>query len=170
MNPTDNIVFEGLRFKIQRVWQGSRPRDIMRHPGAAVILPLLDDEHVCLIKNYRIAVEQTLLELPAGTLEPDEPAAVTAARELAEETGYRASSITHLTEYYPSPGVMDERMYVFLATGLTAGEPCREEGEEIENHVVSLAEAKQMIIDGRIVDGKTITALAYYFLFGDPRR
>ncbi|PQO27938.1 NUDIX hydrolase [Blastopirellula marina] len=158
-------VFEGVRFNIERVWQGKRPRDVMRHPGAAVILPLVDDNHVCLIKSYRISVDQTLLELPAGTLEPNEPPEVTASRELEEETGYRAEKIELLTGYYPSPGVMDERMFMYLATGLTMHAPAREEGEEIENHVVTLDEAKAMIQDGRIADGKTIAGLLFYFQF-----
>ncbi|PQO44441.1 NUDIX hydrolase [Blastopirellula marina] len=158
-------VFEGIRFNIERVWQGKRPRDVMRHPGAAVILPLVDDENVCLIKNYRIAVDQTLLELPAGTLEPNEPPELTAGRELEEETGYKADKIELLNSYYPSPGVMDEKMYVYLATGLTMHSPAREEGEEIENHVVTLSEAKAMIRDGRIADGKTIAGLLFYFEF-----
>ncbi|QDU77266.1 ADP-ribose pyrophosphatase [Bremerella volcania] len=158
-------VFEGVRFNIERVWQGERPRDVMRHPGAAVILPLVDDDHVCLIKNYRIAVEQTLLELPAGTLEPNEPPEITAGRELEEETGYRAEKIELLTAYYPSPGVMDERMFVYVATSLTMHAPAREEGEEIENHIVTLDQAKAMIQDGRIADGKTIAGMLFYFQF-----
>ncbi|MFN3149248.1 NUDIX hydrolase [Bremerella sp.] len=158
-------VFEGVRFNIERVWQGERPRDVMRHPGAAVILPLVDSDHVCLIKNYRIAVNQTLFELPAGTLEPNEPPEITAGRELEEETGYRADKIELLTAYYPSPGVMDERMFMYLATGLTMHAPAREEGEEIENHIVTLDEAKGMIQDGRIADGKTIAGLLFYFQF-----
>lgn len=163
--PNNEIVFEGVRFNVERVWQGKRPRDVMRHPGAAVILPLVDSNHVCLIKNYRIAVEQTLLELPAGTLEPNEPPEITAGRELEEETGYRADKIELLSAYYPSPGVMDERMFTYLATGLTMHAPAREEGEEIENHVVTLDEAKAMILDGRIADGKTIAGLLFYFQF-----
>lgn len=158
-------VFEGVRFNVERVWQGERPRDVMRHPGAAVILPLVDNNHVCLIKNYRISVDQTLLELPAGTLEPNEPPEVTAGRELEEETGYRAEKIELLSAYYPSPGVMDERMFMYLATGLTMHAPAREEGEEIENHIVTLDEAKAMIQDGRIADGKTIAGLLFYFQF-----
>ncbi len=163
--PENKIVFEGVRFHVERVWRGDRPRDVMRHPGAAVILPLVDDDHVCLIKNYRIAVEQTLLELPAGTLEPNEPPEITAERELEEETGYRADKIELLTIYYPSPGVMDERMFMYVATGLTMHAPAREEGEEIENHVVTLSAAKAMVQDGRIADGKTIAGLLYYFQF-----
>ncbi|MBA2114399.1 NUDIX hydrolase [Bremerella alba] len=163
--PQNETVFKGVRFNVERVWQGERPRDVMRHPGAAVILPLVDDNHVCLIKNYRIAVEQTLLELPAGTLEPNEAPEITAGRELEEETGYRADKIQLLSTYYPSPGVMDERMYTYLATGLTMHAPAREEGEEIENHVVTLNEAKTMIQDGRIADGKTIAGLLFYFQF-----
>jgi len=159
------IIFKGVRFSVERVYQGNRPRDVMRHPGAAVILPMVDADHICLIKNYRIAVEKTLIELPAGTLEPDEAPEITAGRELEEETGYRAAKITHLITYFPSPGVMDEKMFVYLAEHLTMHQHAREEGEEIENMVVSLEEAREMIRDGRIVDGKTIASLLYYFNF-----
>ena len=164
MNPPE-VVFEGLRFYVERVWQGQRARDVMRHPGAAVILPLVDDKTVCLIRNYRIAVDKTLLELPAGTLERGEPPEKTAFRELEEETGYRAGKLELLSTYHPSPGVMDETMYVYLATELEMFQPAREDGEEIENHLVSLTEAREMIRDGRIADGKTIAGLLYYFQF-----
>jgi len=160
------IVFEGLRFKIERVYQGARPRDVMRHPGAAVILPLLGNDQICLIRNYRVAIDQTLIELPAGTLEPGEPPEVSAVRELEEETGYRAKSCELLLTYFPSPGVMDEKMFVYVARELTAHSPAREEGEEIENLIVSLEEAREMIRDGSISDGKTIASLMYYFAFG----
>jgi ADP-ribose pyrophosphatase len=136
-------------------------RDIVRHPGAVVILPLVDDEHVCLIRNFRIAVNQTLIELPAGTLEPNEPTVVTAERELIEETGYRCERLEFLHAFYLSPGILDERMHLYRATGLTQGAAQREAGEEIENLVVSLTEAIAMIYRGEIQDAKTIVGLLY---------
>lgn len=138
---------------------GLKTREIVRHPGAVVILPLLDDGRVCLIRNYRISVKQTLIELPAGTLEPGEDPILNAERELAEETGYRAAKLEQLHAFYLSPGILDERMHLFLATGLTAGETAREAGEEIENLVVPWDEAVQMAVDGRIQDAKSIVGL-----------
>src|SRR3569623_3611092 len=96
----------------------TKTRDIVRHPGACVIVPLLDDGRVCLIRNFRIAVGRTLIELPAGTLEPPEPPEVAAARELEEETGYRADAVMPLCEFFMSPGILNERMHLYLATGL----------------------------------------------------
>ncbi|MCC9604316.1 NUDIX hydrolase [Blastopirellula sp. JC732] len=157
--------YEGVRFAVDRVVHDGRQRDIVRHPGAAVILPIVGDDQICLIRNYRVSVEETLIELPAGTLEPNEPPEITAARELTEETGYTAESVELLVKFYPSPGIMDERMFVYVATGLTAGAPEREAGEEIENLVVSLDEAISMIGDGQIKDGKTIAGLLYYERF-----
>ena len=89
-------------------------RDVVEHPGAVVIVPLLDDGRVCLVQNYRIAVDATLVELPAGTLEPGESPAATAARELAEETGYTATNWQKLGELLMSPGIMHERTYMFV--------------------------------------------------------
>ncbi|MFI4873948.1 MAG: NUDIX hydrolase [Blastopirellula sp. JB062] len=157
--------YEGIRFAVERVRHEGRDRDVVRHPGAAVILPLVDDERICLIRNYRVAVDKTLIELPAGTLEPKEPPAETAARELAEETGYVADSIELLLQFLPSPGIMDERMFVYAARGLTEGVAHREEGEEIENLVVTIDEAIAMIGDGQIQDGKTIASLLFFDRF-----
>ena len=142
---------------------GGKPktREIVRHPGACVIVPLLDDGRVCLIRNWRIAVNETLIELPAGTLEPPEPPERTAERELIEETGYRAKSIELLHAFYLSPGILDEKMHLYLATGLTEGEAAREDGEEIENWLVPLDEAVEMVYRGQIKDAKSIVGLLW---------
>jgi ADP-ribose pyrophosphatase len=132
------------------------------HPGSVAILPLVDDEHVCLIRSRRLTVGETLIEVPAGTREPNETPLETAQRELAEETGYRAAQFDKLISFYPSPGISNERMWVFAARGLTAGEPAREANEEIENLVLSWSEVLAMIDRGEIRDGKTIIALLYY--------
>ena len=131
----------------------------VEHPGSVAILPLVDDQHVCLIRSHRLTVGETLIEVPAGTREPDEPAIETARRELAEETGYRAARLEELVNYYPSPGISNERMWVFIAHDLTAGDPAREPNEEIENYVVSWDEALAMIDRGEIRDGKTLVAI-----------
>ena len=137
-------------------------REVARHPGAVTILPLLDDGRVCLIRNYRVAVDQTLIELPAGTLEPGEEPAATARRELEEETGYRAAEVRQLCEFYVSPGVLSERMVLFLATGLTRGPARLEGGEQIEPFVVSWNEAMALIQRGEIRDSKTLVGLLWY--------
>jgi ADP-ribose pyrophosphatase len=131
-------------------------------PGAVAILPLVDDQHICLIRNRRLTVRQTLIEVPAGTREPDEGPLETARRELAEETGYQAARWEPLAEFFPSPGILSERMYLFVARDLTPGEPQREANEEIENLVLSWDEALAMVDRGEIQDGKSIVALLTY--------
>jgi ADP-ribose pyrophosphatase len=153
--------FRVVRESIQTPGGKTKTREIVRHPGACVIVPLLDDGRVCLIRNWRVAVNQTLIELPAGTLEPPEPPEKTAERELIEETGYRAKKIEFLHDFFLSPGILDEKMHLYLATGLTAGESAREEGEEIENWLVPWEEAVAMIFRREIHDAKTIVGLLW---------
>lgn len=132
------------------------------HPGSVAILPLVDDDHLCLIRSRRLTVGQTLVEVPAGTRELGESPLETARRELAEETGYRAAKWEELAQFYASPGILSERMHVYVASELTPGDPRREANEEIENLVLSWAEALAMLDRGEIVDGKTIVALLSY--------
>ncbi|MBW8885663.1 MAG: NUDIX hydrolase [Planctomycetia bacterium] len=153
--------FRVVRETIQSAGGRTKTREIVRHPGACVIVPLLDDGRVCLIRNWRVAVNQTLIELPAGTLEPPEPPHVTAERELIEETGYRAKKIELLHAFFLSPGILDEKMHLYIATGLTEGETAREEGEEIENWLVPWDEAIAMIFRREIQDAKTIVGLMW---------
>jgi ADP-ribose pyrophosphatase len=155
------------RFRVVRhteIGRDGKPhvKETVQHPGAVAVLPLLDDGRVCLIRNRRVAVGKTLIELPAGTLEPGEPPATTAARELVEETGYRASSIEKLREFTMSPGILNERMHLYVARGLQPGPTALEGGEDIETLVVSWPEAMQMVFDGTIEDAKTLVGLLYY--------
>ena len=137
-------------------------RQIVRHPGAVTILPMVDNEHLCLIRNYRVSVDEILIELPAGTREPDESPEATAHRELIEETGFRAGSLRPLHAFYMSPGILDERMFLFLATDLTAGPAAPEPDEDIETVIVSWQEAMDKVDVGEIEDAKTLVALMYY--------
>lgn len=172
--PRKELLLTASRFTVELVSQQladgtCMAREVVRHPGAVVIVPVLDDGRICLIRNFRISVNQELLELPAGTLEPPEPPIETARRELIEETGYRCKQIVPLCEFYMSPGILDERMYCYLATGLTLGDPARERGEQIANYPVTIAELKQLLVRGEIKDSKSLSALLYYALIGaDP--
>ncbi len=166
MNNAD-ILFQGRRFRVERAIQttpdgAEHVREVVRHPGAVVILPLLDDGRICFERNFRVAVGQTLIELPAGTLEPGEDPAETARRELAEETGYRAGRIEPLLTFCMSPGILDERMHLFLATQLQAGPTALEPGEDIQPLLCTWAEAMEMVYRSEIHDAKTLVGLLYY--------
>jgi ADP-ribose pyrophosphatase len=167
MIKNSKTVLTAERFRVDEVTQQfpgghTRKRSVIRHPGAVAIIPMVDADHVCLIQNYRVSVEQTLLEIPAGTLEGSATPLETARRELKEETGYQAATIKQIAWFYLSPGILDEKMTVFVAQGLTTGEAEREMGEEIENHVVPWDEAIHLIFSGQITDAKTIAALLMY--------
>jgi ADP-ribose pyrophosphatase len=167
MKDQPELLLQARRFQVVRMSRrladgNTHTHDVVLHPGAVVILPLIDDDRVCLIRNYRMAVGETLLELPAGTLEPNEDPAVTAHRELIEETGFRADKIEKLCEFYMSPGILNERMHLFVATGLQPGETALESGEEIEKQVVSWKEAMRMVETGEIRDAKSLVGLLHY--------
>lgn len=134
-------------------------RDVVLHPGAVAVLPLVDSSHVCLLRNERPVVGQTLWEIPAGTLEPGEPVERAAVRELIEETGYRAGKWRKLQSFYPSPGVLDETTHLFVAEDLTPGEMALEPGEEIEPVTVPWEQAVAWALDGTIRDAKTLVAV-----------
>jgi ADP-ribose pyrophosphatase len=134
-------------------------RDAIRHPGAVVILPVLDAERVVLLRNFRFVVGDTLWEVPAGTVEPNEPLEACARRELLEETGYSAARWRSLGYMYASPGVMDEKLHLFVAEDLTPGASAPEPDEQLEPVILRLEDAIRMCLDGTIRDAKTITAL-----------
>jgi 8-oxo-dGDP phosphatase len=137
-------------------------RDIVRHPGAVAVLPLHADGTVTLVSQFRGAVGMDLLEIPAGLLDhlgEDEPAA--ASRELREEVGLEASQLDLLISYHAAVGFTDERITIFVGTGLTdVGSDVQgpEEGH-MSVHRIALSEARAMVADGRITDGKTVIAL-----------
>lgn len=165
----EQLLLVTRRFRVKLVQEttpdgATRQREIVRHLGSVAIVPVVDENHVCLIRNFRVSVGKTLVEIPAGTLEPDEDPRAAALRELAEETGYRADQLELLTACYLSPGILDERMHVFVATGLSLGPAAREPGEQIENLVVTWDEALEQIRNGTIQDAKTIVGVLGYLL------
>lgn len=140
-----------------------RPRDFIVHPGAVVVLPLLDDGRIVLLHQYRASIDRTLQELPAGTLDqPGEPPLQAAHRELLEETGYRAARMELLARFYPSPGILTEQMHVYVATGLTLTKAHPEPGEQIEVELVPFDEALQRVMRGEIQDAKSMATMLYF--------
>lgn len=141
--------------------------EIVRHRGAVAVLPLFDPEpasgtngpDVLLLRQYRYAAGGMLWEAPAGKLDEGESPAACAARELEEEAGVKAARLVHLTTLLTTPGFSDERIHLFLATGLADGRQALEEHEVIECHRVPLADAVDMVRSGEIVDGKTVCLL-----------
>jgi ADP-ribose pyrophosphatase len=140
-------------------------REVITHPGSVVVLPVLRDGRIVMVRQYRHATRQYLWELVAGRKEPEETPKQGAARELLEETGYSAKRFKVFLDVFPTPGFLEERMYLLLAEGLTAGEAQPEEDEKIEVRAYRLKELKQMIKSGRLRDAKSIAGILYYLTF-----
>lgn len=137
-------------------------REVVHHPGAVAVVPLHDDGTITLVRQYRVALDAELWEIPAGLRDVDgEPTDETARRELAEEAGLRAERLDHLVTFHNSPGFTDEAVVIYLATGLTEVPDDRQSVEEqhmaVERH--PLTEALAMVDDGRITDAKTVIAV-----------
>ena len=140
--------------------------DIVRHPGAAAVVPFLSDPEgeepqILLLRQFRYAADGYIYEIPAGRLDDGEAPADCAARELKEETGCTAERIEPLFTMFTTPGFTDETIHIFMATGLTHGQSAREPDEFAELVVIRLSEALELIRDGAIPDGKTALALLY---------
>jgi ADP-ribose pyrophosphatase len=131
-------------------------RSVVRHAGSAVMLAADERQRILLVRQYRLPAEKYLWELPAGRLDPGEKPLQAAKRELAEETGYKAKTWTKLASFFVSPGYVEERMTIYLATGLTAGEPTPMDDERIETRWFTAREVADMIRTGKIEDGKTM--------------
>jgi ADP-ribose pyrophosphatase len=162
--PVRRVVFRGL--KIELALQGvvladgtSAEREVVVHRGAVALVPMVDQNHVCLVRNDRHAVGETLLEVPAGTIDEGETPDQTAERELAEETGYRAGRITRIRDWFVSPGVMTERMFLYLCEDLQPGPTDHQADERLQTVILSWDDALAMAHDGQIQDAKSILAL-----------
>jgi ADP-ribose pyrophosphatase len=138
-------------------------RELIKHPGAVSIIPITADGKIVLVEQYRKALERTLIEIPAGKIDPGEEPAVTAVRELEEETGYGAKEFTYIQSFATSPGFADEVIHMYLAQNLYAIEnpAAGDEDEFIGLLEVTLEEAEEMVVSGKIYDAKTAFAVLY---------
>ncbi len=156
-------VFEGRVFNvtIDTINEGelTYQRDVVHHPGSAVIVPLFDDATVALVRQYRHPAVRYLLEVPAGTLAHGERPEIGAARELKEELGLVAGRLEKLSEFFVSPGFCEEKMWIYLATDLSEGEQALDDDEVIDVVRLPIGDALEMITTGEIQDAKTIIGL-----------
>ncbi len=136
-------------------------REVVRHPGGVVILAELPDGRIPFVRQLRYPMNQVLLELPAGKLNRGEEPAVSAARELEEETGFRAISLEQVFSFYPTPGFCDELLHFFYTDELQQGSPNLEPDEDITVEFYRLEEALEMTKGGQINDGKTLLGLLW---------
>jgi len=164
------IIYSGPVFGIRRdevIEPGGvrTTREVITHSGSVVVLPVLEDGRVLLIRQYRHAARAFLWELVAGRIDEGESPRKAAARELIEETGYRAKRFRIFLDFYPSPGFLEEKMFILLAEGLSEGIAQPEKDERIESRAYDCEELEQMIQKRIIRDGKTIAGLLYYIRF-----
>ena len=143
-------------------------REVITHPGSVVVLPVLPDGRIVLIRQYRYAARQYLWELVAGRIDAGETPQVAAARELIEETGFRAKRFRVFLDVFPTPGFLEERMFILLAEDLTAGEAEPEEDEKIISRAYNRKQLEEMIRGGKLRDAKSIAGILYYFRYLSP--
>ena len=165
----DEVLLKSGKFKVvhRMIDVGTREpvsKDIIIHPGAAVILPITADGKIVLVRNHRWSIDRELLELPAGTFEPLEEPQECAFRELEEETGFTAGTLRPLCRFYTSPGLMNELMHAFVATDLKPGHQHLSDDEKIQVDILSFEQVDHAIRVGKIMDGKTLVTLLYYEL------
>ena len=164
------IIYEGKAFGVRRDEliepTGVRTiREVVTHPGSVVVLPVLSDGRIVMVRQYRHAARQYLWELVAGRMEYGESPSTGAQRELLEETGYRARKFSVFLDLFPTPGFLEERMYLLLAEGLSAGKAEPEEDEKLVVRAYSRRQLEQMMQRGRLRDAKSIAGLLFYFSF-----
>lgn len=150
------------RFRLGPPVNQTIKRQLINHPGAVVILPMIGPEHILLLRQYRYSVRKKIWEIPAGTLYPGENPLVCGKRELEEETGYKAKRWTFLTHIYPAPGISNERMHLYSAAKLVKGKSHPDADEILQPRMVKINKALDMIRNRCIVDAKTIIAILWY--------
>ena len=134
-------------------------REVVRHPGAVCVVPVTDNNEVIMVRQFRYAFDRVLLEVPAGKLEPNEDPLCAALRELEEESGVVAKNIEHIGEIYTTVAIFDEKIHVYLATGLTYKNAHPDEDEFLEVEKIPLADLVEMVMNGEIKDSKTQIAI-----------
>lgn len=139
--------------------RGYQKREIIEHKGAVAILAVTEEKKVVLVKQFRKAIEQVIYELPAGKIEIGETPMECAKRELKEETGYSVDSLKLIHKYYTTPGFSNQQVFIYLASGLTPGEPTLEEDEFLEVCEIDLQQAYNMVYENEICDSKTVIGL-----------
>jgi ADP-ribose pyrophosphatase len=152
--------------EVQRTSGDLARRLVIRHPSAVVIIPVLDSGEILAVHQYRYAMQRETLELPAGKLDPGEDPETTARRELIEETGYQASSWKKLLSFAPSLGYSTEIIHVFLARDLKPAGTTPNEDEIVRVRSFTPADLKAMVMEGQLIDGTTMVALAAYEWLG----
>ena len=169
---SSRLIYKGhiVRFVKDRFRMHADPkkivtRELVVHPGAVVIVPFVNKSRIFLLRQFRYAAKGNLWEIPAGTIEKNEKPILCARRELEEETGFKASRWNFLTRFYPAPGISDEVMSLFSASGLSQGRKNLDHDEWIEHNEVSLSQALRMIRSGRIQDAKTIAGILWVLRF-----
>ncbi|HKL13174.1 MAG TPA: NUDIX hydrolase [Halanaerobiales bacterium] len=162
-----NYIYEGTilnlrKDKVKLFDEHETYREVVEHSGGVAIIPVTEEGNILMVKQYRIAVDEIVLELPAGKLEEDEDVKLCAVRELEEETGYRPTDIKELFHFYTTPGYSSEKLHLFIANGLKYFGQNLDQGEYIE--IVELSPNKIIpnIINGKIKDSKTIIGLLWY--------
>src|SRR5690348_4909391 len=171
---SSKMVYEGPIFGVRRDEviepTGVRAtREVITHPGSVVVLPVLPDGRIVLIRQYRHATRLFMWELVAGRMDPGESVREAAEREMIEETGYRAKRFRVFLDMFPTPGFLEERMFILLAEGLTAGEAEPEEDEKIISRAYSRKQLNEMIGGGKLRDAKSIAGILYYFRYLAPQ-
>jgi ADP-ribose pyrophosphatase len=138
-------------------------RELIKHPGAVAVIALTPEGKIVMVEQYRKALEKSIVEIPAGKLEPGEEPIITAARELEEETGYGCEELEHLISFYTSPGFADELVHLYIAKNITRIEEAREldEDEFVELLEVTVEEALVLMKEKKIYDAKTAYAVQY---------
>jgi len=169
------VLYQGKVFRLQRdtvIEPGGvqADRDVIIHPGSVVVLPIFKDGNILLIRQYRHSVGEFLWELVAGRKEPAETPQAAARRELIEETGYRAKRLRKLMRVVPTPGFVNEWMWIFAAEGLTEGEAQPEEDEKITPRIFTPTQVEKMIERGTLRDAKSICGILYYLRFQKRHR
>lgn len=134
-------------------------RDVVHHNGGACIIPLFENGDICMVRQFRYAMQEELWELPAGKLEPGEDPFVAAQRELTEECGLTAENYTYLGEFYPTVGYCTEKIYTWVARGLHEAQMHLDEDEFLTPERVPLEKAYTMVLSGEIKDGKTVAGV-----------